>query len=302
PHNWLVLWLGGGGRDSLWSAIGLAIGLNASMDVFERLLAGANAMDRHFATAPFRDNMPVIMAAMHIWNMHLLQTRSRAVVSYEWALREFPPYLQQLDMESCGKSVQMDGRPVEGATGGVIWGGAGNNGQHAYYQLLHQGTQTIPCDFIVPLTPQRPDPEHDAKVLANAFGQAQAMMRGRTAEEARDQLRQAGVDDASDVERLVPHMVMPGNRPSNTIIYESLTPETLGALIALYEHKVFVQSVVWNINAFDQYGVELGKVLADDVREALTRPAHVEPAIELDASTARLIEYARGHRRYGEND
>ncbi|MCH9674681.1 MAG: glucose-6-phosphate isomerase [Gammaproteobacteria bacterium] len=295
PANMFGFWDWVGGRYSLWSAIGLSIGLSCGMPLFRRLLAGAHQMDEHFRSTPMAENMPVLMALMQIWGSVHHGAQSRAVLPYDYALSEFPAYLQQLEMESCGKSVTHNGEPVDGPTGAVIWGGPGNNGQHAFYQLMHQGTVSVPSDFIVPIFPQRGSPEHDTRVLANAFGQAQALMRGRTAHEADMALLGAGVEDATERARLVPHMVMGGNQPSNTIVYERLTPEVLGALIALYEHKVFVQSVIWGINPFDQYGVELGKQLATVVEADLQGTGELSAGY--DSSTTQLIERARGARR-----
>lgn len=267
-ENTLPLWDWVGGRYSLWSSIGLMISLVVGYDNFERLLKGAWAMDQHFQQAPLAENMPVIMGLLGIWYQNYFGAESHAVISYDHFLRDLPGHLQQVDMESNGKQVRQDGSPVNYHTGAVIWGGTGTNDQHAYHQLLHQGTRLIPVDFIAPATTHNPIGEQHTWLFANALAQSQAMMQGKTLEQVRDELSRAGLSD-DEVERLAAHKVIPGNRPNSMIVPEKITPETTGALIALYEQKVFVQGVLWQVNSFDQWGVELGKVLGDQVFDCL---------------------------------
>ena len=250
-----------GGRYSVWSSIGLSVMIFIGPDRFAEFLAGARAMDDHFRNAPNLRNMPVLLALIGVWNRNLRGSSAQAVIPYDQRLARFPAFLQQLDMESNGKSVTRSGDPVSGETGPVVFGEPGTNGQHAFFQLLHQGTDVVPVDFLVAAEPQENVGDQHAMLVANCFAQSEALMKGRTLEEARDQLREKGMSDA-EVARLAPHRVFPGSRPSNTLLYRRLDPKTLGMLIALYEHKVFVQSVIWDINAFDQWGVELGKELA----------------------------------------
>lgn len=292
-ENIFPMWDWVGGRYSLWSAIGLPTALSIGMASFKALLAGAYEMDRHFVEAPFEKNMPVILAMLGVWYRNFWGAQSYAFLPYDHYLRNFVKHLQQLDMESNGKSVRIDGSPVTCETGPIIWGGVGCNGQHAYHQLLHQGTQIVPADFIVPVVSQSPVADHHAWLYANCLSQSEALMHGKTLDEARSELREKGLPEA-EVERLAPHKVIPGNRPSNTLVMESITPRRLGALIALYEHKVFVQSVVWGINPFDQWGVELGKVLGQEVYNSLTQ---FEPKPAKDASTQGLIDYFRDRNR-----
>lgn len=276
-----------GGRYSIWSSIGLPIALYIGMDNFEKMLAGSHAMDQHFRNAPFEQNMPVIMALIDIWYTNFFDAGSHAILPYDHCLRRFPAYLQQLTMESNGKSVDRDYQPVDYATNREIWGEAGTNGQHSFYQLIHQGTRIITTDFLAAIASHVPFGEHHAMLLANCFAQTEALMLGKTAEEARAELVAQGLDDAA-IEALLPYKVFPGNRPSNTLLFDKLDPYTLGMLVALYEHKVFVQSVVWNINAFDQWGVEFGKQLASK----LTPELHSKTKIENhDCSTNGLINY-----------
>jgi glucose-6-phosphate isomerase len=274
-----------GGRYSLWSAIGLPIALFVGMDAFEDMLAGGHDMDRHFLDAPLDANLPVILALLGIWYADFFAARTHAVLPYDQGLHRFPAYLQQLDMESNGKRIDLQGRGVEYQTGPVIWGEPGTNGQHAFFQHLHQGTQWTPADFILPGASNYPLGEHHRMLTANCLAQTQALMRGKTAEEVRAELAAQGTSGAA-LEALVPHKVFPGNRPSNTILLPRLTPRTLGTLIALYEHKVFVQGTIWNINSFDQWGVELGKQLAGKILQDLQAGA---PGAEQDASTAGLL-------------
>ena len=291
PANMFEFWDWVGGRYSLWSAIGLSIATVVGMDHFEELLAGAYEVDEHFRTAPLRENIPVIMAALGVWYHNFFGAPSHAVLPYDQYLHRFPAYLQQADMESNGKRASRDGAIITGyTTGPIVWGEPGTNGQHAFFQLLHQGTHLVPCDFVVAAQSQNPIGEHQDILVANCIAQAEALMRGKTAEEARAELEQAGVSE-DRVAALVPHKTFPGNRPSNTLMVERLTPRALGRLIALYEHKIFVQGVIWNIYSFDQWGVELGKQLAKVVLPELTGADG-----EHDGSTHQLIEYYRRHK------
>ena len=285
PDNVFEFWDWVGGRYSLWSAIGLPIALHIGMDRFEELLGGAHAMDEHFRNAPPERNIPVLMGMLGIWYGNFFGCGSNAVLPYDQYLHRFPAYLQQLDMESNGKRVDRDGNPVDYDTGMVVWGEPGTNGQHAFYQLIHQGTRIIPADFLAPMHSQNPIGEHHAILLANCFAQTEALMLGKTAEEARAELEAQGLGGDA-LEALLPHKVFPGNKPTNTLLFDRLDPHTLGMLIALYEHKVFVQSVVWNINPFDQWGVELGKQLAGEILPELRGAVAVS---KHDASTAGLI-------------
>ncbi|MFO7497134.1 MAG: glucose-6-phosphate isomerase [Desulfobacterales bacterium] len=290
--NMFEFWDWVGGRYSLWSAIGLPIAVAVGMERFEELLAGAHAMDRHFRTAPPAANMPVILGLLGVWYVNFLGAASHVVAPYDQYLHRLPAYLQQLEMESNGKSVSGDGAPVGCATAPVIWGEPGTNGQHAFFQLLHQGTQLIPADFIVPVESHNPVGDHHRLLLANCLAQTEALMRGKTRAEARAELIAEGLSGEA-LEALLPHKVFPGNRPSNTLVMPKITPRTLGALIALYEHKVFVQGVVWGINSFDQWGVELGKQLARTIQSELATPG---PAVGHDASTNGLINHIKQHR------
>jgi glucose-6-phosphate isomerase len=291
PDNVFEFWDWVGGRYSLWSAIGLPIALFVGMDKFEELLSGAHAMDEHFRTAPLEQNMPVVMALLNTWYGNFFGVSSNAVLPYDQYLHRLPAYLQQLDMESNGKRVDRDGNAVDYDTGMAIWGEPGTNGQHAFYQLIHQGTRMIPADFLAPLHSQNPVGEHHAILLANCFAQTEALMIGKTANEARAELEAAGMPE-EQLAALLPHKVFPGNKPTNTLLFDRLDPHTLGMLIALYEQKVFVQGIIWNINSFDQWGVELGKQLASKILPELSgTPAQSEH----DASTSSLIAYYRKH-------
>jgi glucose-6-phosphate isomerase len=259
--NMFRFWDWVGGRYSLWSSIGLSIALYLGFDRFQELLQGAYAMDQHFQNAPLERNIPVLLALLGIWYNNFFEVSSHAVIPYDQYMHRFPAYLQQLDMESNGKRVDRLGRTVEYATGPVIWGEPGTNSQHAFFQLLHQGPAFIPADFIVPLKSQNPVGEHHDILLANCFAQTEALMKGKNEQEVRLELEAAGTEP-SELETLLPHKVFPGNRPTNTILLNELNPYALGSLIAMYEHKVFVQGVIWEINSFDQWGVELGKQLA----------------------------------------
>lgn len=287
PANMFEFWDWIGGRFSLWSSVGLSITLAVGFDAFADLLAGGRAMDEHFRTAPLERNMPVILGMLGIWYRNFWNLPTSCMAPYSTSLELFPAFLQQLEMESNGKSVQLDGQRVRAHTSPVVWGTAGTNGQHAYFQQIHQGSQVVPVDFVAPLVPPRRLPGHHAKLLANCFAQAEALMRGRSA----DELRASGLKD----EVRIAHMVFDGNRPSNTLLMEDLTPNVLGALIALYEHRTFVQGVVWRINSFDQWGVELGKILARPIEAELAGTATGQH----DASTAALIERARAVLKAG---
>lgn len=253
PQNVFEFWDWVGGRYSLWSAIGLPIALYLGMDQFEQLLAGGHAMDEHFRHAPLENNMPVILAMLGVWYGNFFGDTSSGLFPYDFYLNRFAAFLQQLDMESNGKSVDRDGKQVDYDTGMVVWGESGSNGQHAFYQLIHQGTRMIPADFLVALRSHNPLGEHHAILLANCFAQSAALMLGKTKAEARAELSAQGLAGEA-LEKLLPHKVFQGNNPSNTLLFEQLNPHTLGMLIALYEHKVFVQSVIWNINPFDSMG------------------------------------------------
>lgn len=261
PDSRFTMWDWVGGRYSLWSTVGLSIALALGMDQFELLLAGGHDMDEHFRTAPLERNLPVLMGLLGIWNNDFLGLDSLAVLPYDRRLHRFPAYLQQLEMESNGKSVTRDGQPVDYRTGNVVWGEPGNNAQHSFFQLLHQGTARVALDFIAPVNGSSRFMRQQDLALANCFAQAEAFAFGQTADEVRRDLESKGMPVA-EVERLVPHKVHAGNRPSSLIVFSRLDPRTLGKLIAWYEHKVYVQSVVWDINPFDQWGVELGKKLA----------------------------------------
>jgi glucose-6-phosphate isomerase len=291
-QNMFVFWDWVGGRYSLWSAIGLPIALAIGMERFYELLAGAHEMDEHFRTADLAQNMPVILALLGIWYANFAGARSHAVLPYDQYLRLLPDYLQQADMESNGKGVTRDGREVDYTTGPVVWGAAGTDGQHAFYQLIHQGTQMIPCDFIVPIHSHNELGDQHQKLLANCLAQTEALMKGKTADQAGRELEAGGVGD-EEKERLLPHKVFPGNRPTNTLLLDKITPRRLGALIALYEHKIFVQGVIWQVNSFDQWGVELGKQLAGVILKELK---HEGRAVEHDASTRGLIDICRTKR------
>jgi len=292
PANMFGFWDWVGGRYSLWSAIGLPIALAVGMDRFIEFLEGAHAMDEHFRSADLSENLPAILGLIGVWYANFAGARTHAVLPYDQYLRYLPAYLQQGDMESNGKGVTRDGIPVEYTTGPVVWGEPGTDGQHAFFQLIHQGTQMIPSDFIAPVNSHNPLGDHHAKLMANFFAQTEALMRGRTQDEARAEMQAAGMP-AAQVDELAPHRTFPGNRPTNTILVERLTPRTLGALIAMYEHRIFTQGVIWGINSYDQWGVELGKQLAGvilvELKEGAVSAGH-------DASTSGLIEYFLRHR------
>jgi glucose-6-phosphate isomerase len=283
--NMFEFWDWVGGRYSLWSAIGLPIALTVGMDNFEELLTGAHEMDNHFRSAPFEHNLPVLLALIGIWYRNFFAASSHVILPYDHTLRLLPAYLQQADMESNGKSVTLKGENIDYHSGPVIWGQPGTNGQHAFYQLIHQGTQLLPADFIIPLKSHNPIGEHHTILLANCLAQTEALMRGKNAAE---------VEAEQTPEPLVAHKVFPGNKPTNTLLIDKLTPRNLGSLIALYEHKIFVQGVIWGINSFDQWGVELGKQLAGIIERELDSST---PIGEHDSSTSGLITYCRDHLR-----
>jgi glucose-6-phosphate isomerase len=293
PDNMFVFWDWVGGRYSLWSSIGLPIALAVGAAHFDALLAGANDLDEHFRTAPLARNLPVVLGLLGVWNANFLGADTHAVLPYDQHLRRLPAFLQQLDMESNGKSVDAHGQPMDVLTGPIVWGEPGTNGQHAFYQLLHQGPRLVSSDFLAAAESGHALPEHHELLLANFFAQPEALMHGKTESEARAELTAQGLAPEA-VARLAPHKVFPGNRPTTSLLYRRLDPRTLGRLLALYEHKVFVMGAVWGINSFDQWGVELGKVLATRIRPELDAAAD---AAAHDGSTNGLINHARHLRR-----
>lgn len=284
-NNIFRFWDWVGGRYSLWSAVGLAIACAIGFDWFSELLDGAYAMDRHFAAAEFKDNIPVILGLLGIWYRNFYQAPSWAILPYDQYLHRFPAYLQQADMESNGKYIDRNGQPVNYQTGPIIWGEPGTNGQHAFYQLIHQGTQLVPCDFLAAAQSHNDIGDHHRKLLANFFAQTEALMNGKSRSEVRAELTAEGLAE-TEIEKLLPFKVFAGNVPSTSILYKKLTPRVLGALIAMYEHKIFVQGVIWNIFSFDQWGVELGKQLARRILPELETDAKVKSH---DSSTNGLI-------------
>jgi glucose-6-phosphate isomerase len=286
-ENCFPIWDWVGGRYSLWSAMGLPLLLSIGIDNFQALLAGATAMDQHFRNTPFTHNMPVIMALLGIWYHNFYAAQTQAILPYTHLLQDFPSYLQQTDMESNGKRTCHNGTEVNYTTGPIIWGGVGCNSQHAFHQLLLQGTHLIPADFIIPATVHHDLNQHHAMLFANCLSQSQALMQGKTLAQAITELTANG-KSISDSEQLAPHLVIPGNCPSNTLVLSQLTPYTLGTLLALYEHKIFVQGIIWGINSFDQWGVELGKQLAKKLLPDLQQP---QQQLHHDASTNGLIDY-----------
>ncbi len=292
-NNMFEFWDWVGGRYSLWSAIGLSIAVNIGYDNFDELLTGAYEMDEHFRTAPFEKNIPVILGVLGVWYNNFFDTDTHAILPYDQYMHRFPAYFQQGDMESNGKGVTKNGEVINDySTGPIIWGEPGTNGQHAFYQLIHQGTKLIPCDFLAPAVSQNPVGDHHAKLLANFFAQTEALMKGKTSDEARAELQKEGLH-GEELENLLPHKVFPGNRPTNSIMFKKLTPKVLGSLIAMYEHKIFTQGVIWNINSFDQWGVELGKQLAKKILGELTDDQTVSSH---DVSTNGLINYYKENR------
>ncbi len=294
PQNMFVFWDWVGGRYSLWSAIGLPIALMIGMNRFEELLAGGHAMDEHFRTAPMEQNAPVVMAMLGVWYANFFGAATHAILPYDQYMSRFAAYFQQGDMESNGKRVNRSGQTIDDyTTGPIVWGEPGTNGQHAFYQLLHQGTRLVPADFLAPLETHNPLGRHHEVLLANLFAQPEALMRGKTLDEARAELKAQGLSPER-VAELAAHKTFPGNRPTSSIVFPKLTPEALGMLIALYEHKIFVQGIVWDIFSFDQWGVELGKQLAKKIEPELEGTGIVSSH---DSSTNALINRYKKHRR-----
>ena len=294
PENLFMFWDWVGGRYSLWTAIGLSIALSVGMDNFYALLEGASEMDQHFRTAPLEKNLPVILGLIGVWQINFFGATTQAILPYDQYLHRFPAYLQQLEMESNGKSITRDGEAVDYNTGTVVWGEPGINGQHAFYQLFHQGTETLAIDFLASCQSHHPiaDGHHHRLLLANVFGQTEAMMSGKVENEIRAELDSQVADEIKQ-ETLLPHKIIPGNRATTTILFKQLDPRTLGSLIALYEHKVFVQSVIWNINPFDQWGVELGKTFAGKILSELEQDGAVSSH---DSSTNGLMNYFKANQ------
>ncbi len=292
-NNMFEFWDWVGGRYSLWSAIGLSIAVNIGYENFDELLTGAYEMDEHFRTAPFEKNLPIVLGVLGVWYNNFFNAEAHAILPYDQYMHRFPAYFQQGDMESNGKGVTKDGEVINDySTGPIIWGEPGTNGQHAFYQLIHQGTKLIPCDFLAPAVSQNPVGDHHAKLLANFFAQTEALMKGKTSSEARAELEKDGLS-SEELESLLPHKVFTGNRPTNSIMFKKLTPKVLGSLIAMYEHKIFTQGIIWNINSFDQWGVELGKQLAKKILGELTDGNAVQSH---DSSTNGLINYYKENR------
>ncbi|MBL7840980.1 MAG: glucose-6-phosphate isomerase [Cyclobacteriaceae bacterium] len=286
-ENMFVFWDWVGGRYSLWSSIGLSIAATIGYDNFVQLLEGAHAMDQHFKNETFEKNIPVILALLGIWYNNFYGAASEAILPYDQYLHRFAAYFQQGNMESNGKSVDREGHHVMYQTGPIIWGEPGTNGQHAFYQLIHQGTKMIPCDFLAPVISHNPIGDHHPKLLSNFFAQTEALMMGKTLPEVEEELGKKGMDHDA-IEFHAPFRVFEGNKPSNSILFKQLTPHTLGSLIAMYEHKIFAQGVIWNVFSFDQWGVELGKVLANKILPELTSSGEITTH---DSSTNGLINY-----------
>jgi len=286
PENVFPMWDWVGGRFSLWSAVGLTISLAVGFDNFDELLGGANEMDEHFKTADFDKNMPVVLALLSVWYNNFFEAESEALIPYTQYLQKLAPYLQQGTMESNGKSVGRDGKRVNYQTGTIIWGEPGTNAQHAFFQLIHQGTRLIPSDFIGYVKPLYGDEDHHDKLMSNFFAQTEALMHGKTADQVQAEFDKQGLS-AEKAQYLLPFKVFNGNKPTNTILIEKLTPKSLGSLIALYEHKIFVQGVIWNIFSFDQWGVELGKQLANSILEEI----NTNEVQNHDSSTEFLLKY-----------
>lgn len=292
PENMFRFWDWVGGRYSLWSAIGLSIASTIGFEHFAELLEGAHAMDIHFRETPFEENIPVILALIGVWYNSFFGAQTESILPYDQYMHRFPAYFQQGNMESNGKSVDRSGREVNYQTGPVIWGEPGTNGQHAFYQLIHQGTKLISCDFIAPAISHNPLGDHHEILLSNFFAQTEARMRGKTEEEVLKELRKSGMGN-EEIRKRLPYRVFKGNRPTNSILVKKITPRTLGILIAMYEHKIFVQGVIWNIFSFDQWGVELGKQLAKEILPGLRDQKEVTSH---DSSTNGLINTFKGFR------
>jgi glucose-6-phosphate isomerase len=287
--NIFPLWDWVGGRYSLWSAIGLPIALTIGYENYEALLKGAYDMDEHFQNAPVEQNLPMLLGLLGVWYINFFGAQSHVLLPYYHYLRGFPAYVQQLDMESNGKRIAGDKTVVDYATGPIIWGSEGTNGQHSFHQLIHQGTVMVPADFMLPLNVPNQDDTHHAMLASNCFGQTQALMQGKTFDECKADLASKGLDTAA-LESLATHKIMPGNKPSNTLLFKQVDPKTLGALVALYEHKVFVQGAIWGVNSFDQWGVELGKELGNQV---LDKIVNTKAELNFDSSTNQLINKFR---------
>jgi glucose-6-phosphate isomerase len=293
PENMFVFWDWVGGRYSLWSSIGLSIALTIGYDNFEKLLKGAESSDHHFRTADFKENIPVIMALVGLWYTNFFGSETEAIFPYDQYMHRFPAYFQQGNMESNGKHTDRNGNDVTYSTGPVVWGEPGTNGQHAFYQLIHQGTHLIPCDFIAPAISHNPVGEHHKILVSNFIAQTEALMNGKNAEQVATELKEAGME-RSQMEKLIPFKVFTGNKPTNSFLLKEITPFSLGALTALYEHKIFIQGVIWNIFSFDQWGVELGKQLATNVLPQLDNNDDIESH---DASTNGLINAYKKWRK-----
>jgi len=291
-ENMFEFWDWVGGRYSLWSAIGLSISLSIGFDNFKQLLAGAHAIDNHFKTTEFESNLPVILGLLGVWYINFYNAETQVILPYDQYMHRFAAYFQQGDMESNGKHVDRNGNDVDYETGPIIWGEPGTNGQHAFYQLIHQGTRIIPADFIAPAQSLNPLGDHHPILLSNFFAQTEALMNGKTAEEVTAELKKEGKSDA-EIEKIAPFKVFEGNRPTNSILLKKITPYTLGSLVAIYEHKIFVQGVIWNIFSFDQWGVELGKQLAKKILPELTGNEKVSSH---DSSTNGLINQYKAWR------
>lgn len=293
--NMFEFWDWVGGRYSLWSAIGLTIACALGFDNFRKLLEGAHAMDNHFRNTPFEENLPVLLALIGIWNTNFLGAATETILPYDQYMHRFPAYFQQGNMESNGKCIDRDGKRVDYTTGPVIWGEPGTNGQHAFYQLIHQGTQLVPCDFIAPAISHNPVGDHHIKLMSNFFAQTEALMNGKSLEKVKEEMQREG-KSPEIIEKIAPHRIFEGNRPTNSILVKKINPATLGALIAMYEHKIFVQGVIWNIYSFDQWGVELGKVLAKSILSELESGEEINSH---DASTNGLINAFNTFRKEG---
>merc|ERR1719460_205857 len=291
--NMFGFWDWVGGRYSSWSAVGTSIALAIGWDNFIEFLTGAHEMDQHFLSTPFEKNLPMLLGTLGVWYGNFFGAESVAILPYDQYMHRFPAYFQQGDMESNGKRVTRGGQPVTVSTGPIIWGEPGTNGQHAFYQLMHQGTKLIPADFLAPVASHNPVGEHHPILLSNFFAQTEALMAGKTAAVVEAELKKAGLDEAG-VAALLPHKVFPGNKPTNSLMFDKLDPHTLGALMAMYEHKIFVQGIVWNINSFDQWGVELGKQLAKQILPELAPGA--PEATAHDCSTNGLINHYKARR------
>ena len=293
PENMFEFWNWVGGRYSLTSAIGLVIACTIGYDNFEELLDGFHAMDQHFAHTPLEENIPVLLAIIGIWYNNFFETETMAILPYDQYLHRFAAYFQQADMESNGKQIDRNGHSVNYQTGPIIWGEPGTNGQHAFYQLIHQGTKLIPCDFIAPVFSHNPLGDHHQMLMANFFAQTEALMKGKTRSEVESELQAAGLSQ-KEIEKLAPYKVFEGNRPSNSILVKKITPRSLGSLIAMYEHKIFVQGIIWNIYSFDQWGVQLGKELANQILPELKNDAPIQSH---DASTNGLMNAFKSLRK-----